>query len=89
MSTSTSTQKKKMPAKPKYRPMPKAPAMTASVKAWEQLRRMGVQGEVHIFPKGGHGLALANPLTSSSPDQNIPECAQWPEMAARFLNTIL
>lgn len=35
MSTSTSTQKKKMPAKPKYRPMPKAPAMTASVKAWE------------------------------------------------------
>ena len=53
------------------------------------MRRCGVQGEVHIFPKGGHGLALANPLTSSSPDQNIPECAQWPEMAARFLNTIL
>lgn len=53
------------------------------------LRRCGVQGEVHVFPKGGHGLSLANPLTSDSPAQNIPECAQWPEMAARFLRTVL
>ena len=53
------------------------------------LRRCGVQGEMHIFPKGGHGIGLANPLTSDSPDQNIPECAQWPEMAARFLRTVL
>lgn len=53
------------------------------------LRRSGVMTEVHIFPKGGHGLALCNPLTSTSPDQNIPECAQWPEMAARFLNQIM
>ena len=28
-------------------------------------------------------------LTSDSPAQNIPECAQWPEMAARFLRTVL
>lgn len=49
------------------------------------LRRCGVTTEVHIFPHGGHGLGLCNPLTSMSPDQNIPECAQWPEMAARFL----
>ena len=49
------------------------------------LRRSGVTTEVHIFPHGGHGLALCNPLTSTSPDQNIPECAQWPEMGARFL----
>lgn len=53
------------------------------------MRRNGVQGEVHVFPKGGHGLSLANPLTSDSPAQNIPECAQWPEMAARFLRTVL
>ncbi len=53
------------------------------------LRRNGVMTEVHIFPKGGHGLALCNPLTSTSPDQNIPECAQWPEMAARFLKTVM
>lgn len=53
------------------------------------MRRCGVQGEVHVFPKGGHGLSLANPLTSDSPAQNIPECAQWPDMAARFLRTVL
>lgn len=53
------------------------------------LRRCGVQGEVHVFPKGGHGIGLANPLTSDSPAQNIRECAQWPEMAGRFLKTVL
>ena len=53
------------------------------------LRRAGVTTEVHIFPKGGHGLSLCNPLTSGSPDQNIPECAQWPQLAARFLETVM
>lgn len=53
------------------------------------MRRHGVQGEVHIFPFGGHGIGLANPLTSDSPDQNIPECAQWPELAARFLEQVM
>ena len=49
------------------------------------LRRAGVLTEVHIFPRGGHGLALANPLTSTHPSQNMPECAQWVDLAARFL----
>lgn len=53
------------------------------------LRRNGVMTEVHIFPKGGHGLALCNPLTSTSADQNLPECAQWTDMAARFLKQIM
>ncbi len=53
------------------------------------LRRAGVTAEAHLFPKGGHGLALCNPLTSVSPDQNIPECAKWPEMAARFLEMVM
>lgn len=53
------------------------------------LRRAGVVTEVHIFPKGGHGLALCNPLTSTDPGQNLPECAQWTEMAARFLKTVM
>ena len=53
------------------------------------LRRNGVLTEVHIFPHGGHGLALANPLTSTSPEQNIPECAMWPEYAARFLRDVM
>ncbi len=53
------------------------------------LRRAGVTCEVHIFPRGGHGLALCNPLTSTGPDQNLPECAKWVEMAAQFLETVL
>ena len=60
-----------------------------SLMMFAALRRCGVMGEYHVFPKGGHGLSLANPLTSGSPDQNIPECAQWPEMAARFLKTVM
>lgn len=53
------------------------------------LRRAGVTTEVHIFPRGGHGLALCNPLTSTDPGQNLPECAKWPEMAARFLELVM
>jgi acetyl esterase/lipase len=53
------------------------------------LRRAGVVTEVHIFPKGGHGLALCNPLTSTDPGQNLPECAQWTKMAACFLETVM
>ncbi len=53
------------------------------------LRRAGVVTEVHIFPKGGHGLALCNPLTSTDPGQNLPECAMWTQMAARFLRTVM
>ncbi len=60
-----------------------------SLLMFSALRRCGVMSEMHVFPKGGHGLGLANPLTSTTPDQNIPECAQWPEMAARFLKTVM
>lgn len=37
MATSTTTTK--MPAKPKYKPMPKAPDMKVSVKAWENYEK--------------------------------------------------
>ncbi len=53
------------------------------------LRRAGVVTEVHIFPRGGHGLALCNPLTSTDPAQNLPECAEWTQMAARFLRMVM
>ena len=55
------------------------------------LRRAGVVTELHVFPFGGHGMALANWLTSNAGDEhhNRPECAQWPEMAARFLHMVM
>ncbi|MBP3637690.1 MAG: alpha/beta hydrolase [Clostridia bacterium] len=55
------------------------------------LRAHNVPAEVHIFPKGGHGIALANDLTTSVayPEQNVPECVIWPELAGRFLKQLL
>jgi len=55
------------------------------------LRKSGVTAEVHIFPQGGHGLALANEITTSTayPEQNVEECTVWPELAARFLKQIM
>ena len=34
-------------------------------------------------------LLLRNPLTSTDPGQNLPECAQWTQMAARFLEMVM
>ncbi len=48
-----------------------------------------VRAEVHLFPQGGHGIGLANEMTAEEPSHIIPECQQWPEMAARFLNLVL
>ena len=47
----------------------------------------GVLAEFHMFPFGGHGLALANEETAAGNEYNIqPDCQGWPEMAARFLD---
>lgn len=55
------------------------------------LHRNGVSGEVHIFPHGGHGLALANDLTDSEGrnDKIVQECAVWPDLAGRFLKDMM
>lgn len=47
----------------------------------------GVLAEFHMFPFGGHGLALATEETSCGEACLVKdECAVWPEMAARFLD---
>lgn len=55
------------------------------------LKRHGVRAEMHLFPFGEHGASLCNPQTSGtrSPHLNLPDCAQWPRMAADFLHRIL
>ncbi len=52
------------------------------------LRRAGVSTEAHIFPRGGHGLALCNALTNGEADC-LSECAEWTKMAARFLEWVM
>ncbi len=43
--------------------------------------------EMHIFPRGGHGLSLADSLTESSGnrDETVADCRKWPAMAADWM----
>lgn len=54
------------------------------------LANAGVLTEMHIFPKGRHGLSLANTMTCAAADTSlqVEECAQWPAQAARFLKNL-
>lgn len=50
------------------------------------MRKAGVNFELHIYPKGGHGLALANEETSGNlKDLIIPECQSWVGLAEAWL----
>ncbi|MBR4039715.1 MAG: alpha/beta hydrolase [Clostridia bacterium] len=54
------------------------------------LANAGVLTELHIFPRGRHGLSLANSMTCSAADMSlqVEECTQWPALAARFLKKL-
>lgn len=43
------------------------------------MRQNGVNFELHVYPKGPHGLALASEETAGTarPDQNVPACQSW------------
>lgn len=50
------------------------------------MRRMHVSVEYHLFPRGGHGLALANRLTETSDGRHVQEeCSVWVELARKWL----
>ncbi len=57
----------------------------------QALKAAGVQAEVHIYPFGGHGLAMADETTAwpDSTDMIIPEAQQWLRDALRFLKQVL
>ncbi len=50
----------------------------------------GVPFELHIFPNGPHGLALANKITAGTgyPQYIVPECQQWADMAIRWAENL-
>ncbi|MBQ7887000.1 MAG: alpha/beta hydrolase [Clostridia bacterium] len=54
------------------------------------LANAGVLTEMHIFPRGRHGLSLANAMTCHAQDSSLQqiECTQWPSLAARFLKDL-
>lgn len=52
---------------------------------YRALVEKGVPGELHIFPRGGHGLALATEETAREPRHLQRECAQWMELAKNWI----
>ncbi len=48
------------------------------------LRANGVPMELHIFPKGGHGLSLVTPEVGGGP----AECTIWTDLAVRWIENL-
>lgn len=53
------------------------------------LRRAGIPTEFHMYPKGAHGLSLANRLTATSDGRAIQEeCTSWIHLAHTWMEHI-
>ena len=50
------------------------------------LRKAGILAELHIFPRGEHGLSLASPIVERANGAGVQkECAQWASLADAWL----
>ena len=54
------------------------------------LANAGVLTELHVYPRGRHGLSLANDMTCHAQDYSLQqaECTPWTGLAARFLKSL-
>ena len=53
----------------------------------QALKNAGVSCEIHLFPKGLHGLALCNKVTYDGDEEKInPYAGQWMDLCARWLS---
>lgn len=52
------------------------------------LSRAKVPFELHIYPEGGHGIALANEVTSKTAEQLQPVAAEWINLATDWLKRL-
>lgn len=60
-----------------------------SLRFADALSRANVPFELHIFPSGPHGLALATALTSSgNSGMVVPSVAEWMPLCARWLKNL-
>lgn len=54
------------------------------------MRRADIPVEYHLYPEGGHGLALANRLTETSDGRHIQEeCSEWVELAHDWIERLI
>lgn len=64
--------------------------VVSSIRMAQALSDHHVPVELHIFPQGHHGLALANRRTSGgNPDGELPEVAQWIDLCCDWLERTL
>ena len=52
------------------------------------LAQHNVEFELHIYPRGRHGLGLANNVTAGHIEQIVPACQNWIDMAIRFITDL-
>ncbi|MBO4979167.1 MAG: alpha/beta hydrolase [Clostridia bacterium] len=52
------------------------------------LSEVGAPFEVHIFPNGPHGMALATDVTAPKPMYANPRIAQWVDLAFSWMKTV-
>lgn len=56
-----------------------------SLRYAEALNAQGISYELHIYPEGGHGLALANDVTAKTEIQINKECEDWIRLAVNWI----
>lgn len=49
------------------------------------LKDAGVSVELHVYPKGQHGLALANAITAPDTSTIVPSCQSWMDLSLRWI----
>lgn len=52
---------------------------------YEALLEQGIEAELHLFPRGGHGMSLATEETAREERHIQKECAQWMELAKNWI----
>lgn len=54
------------------------------------MKDKGIPFELHIFPRGPHGLSTAGRITAGTGCDSyiVPECQQWIDMAVRWIENI-
>ena len=54
----------------------------SSTRFAEAMWKIGNTAELHLFPRGRHGLAIG------LDNDQVPEIRMWPELASNFLRTV-
>lgn len=56
-----------------------------SLRYAEALNRNKISYSLHIYPEGGHGLALANHVTAKTKEQINKDCEDWVRLAVEWI----